>query len=59
MDQCMSEHCLYKPYLLWTVLNGIPVMIGSILVCFVEVGQFFLFFSYIRSFPVNVITQKR
>lgn len=36
VDQCISENCLYIPYLIWVVSNMVPVVIGSILVTYVE-----------------------
>ncbi|XP_017797738.1 PREDICTED: H(+)/Cl(-) exchange transporter 7 [Habropoda laboriosa] len=36
MDQCVTENCLFIPYLLWLVLNFLPVLIGAILVSYVE-----------------------
>ncbi|XP_046616599.1 H(+)/Cl(-) exchange transporter 7 isoform X1 [Neodiprion virginianus] len=36
IDQCISQNCLWLPYLLWLVMNLVPVLIGSILVAYVE-----------------------
>ncbi|XP_069690875.1 H(+)/Cl(-) exchange transporter 7 [Periplaneta americana] len=36
VDQCIEENCLYIPYFVWVVSNIIPVLIGSILVAYVE-----------------------
>jgi len=38
VDQCISENCLYIPYLIWVVSNMVPVVIGSLLVTYVEVS---------------------
>jgi len=38
VDHCISENCLYIPYLIWVVSNMVPVVIGSILVTYVEVS---------------------
>lgn len=32
----MAENCLWLPYLIWLGLNIIPVLIGAILVAYVE-----------------------
>ena len=34
MDHCYNNHCLYIPLLLWLLTNGVPVMIGSVLVTY-------------------------
>ena len=39
VDQCISENCLYIPYLIWVVSNMVPVFIGSLLVAYVEVSH--------------------
>ncbi|CAD1478227.1 unnamed protein product, partial [Heterotrigona itama] len=36
VDQCVTKHCLWLPYLLWLALNFAPVLIGAILVTYVE-----------------------
>ncbi|XP_076293210.1 chloride channel protein 7 [Lasioglossum baleicum] len=36
MDRCVVENCLWLPYLLWLVLNLVPILIGAILVAYVE-----------------------
>lgn len=36
VDQCVMEGCLWLPYMMWLVLNMIPVLIGAILVSYVE-----------------------
>lgn len=36
MDQCVARNCLWLPYLLWLALNFAPVLIGAILVSYVE-----------------------
>jgi len=38
VDQCISENCLYIPYLVWVISNMVPVVIGSFLVAYVEVS---------------------
>jgi hypothetical protein len=38
VDQCISENCLYIPYLIWVISNMVPVVIGSLLVAYVEVS---------------------
>jgi hypothetical protein len=38
VDQCISENCLYIPYLIWVISNMVPVLIGSLLVAYVEVS---------------------
>ncbi|XP_076640842.1 chloride channel protein 7 isoform X2 [Halictus rubicundus] len=36
MDECVVENCLWLPYLIWLVLNLVPILIGAILVAYVE-----------------------
>lgn len=36
VDRCIQENCLWLPYLLWLAMNLLPVLIGSILVAYVE-----------------------
>ncbi|XP_020707477.2 H(+)/Cl(-) exchange transporter 7 [Athalia rosae] len=36
VDQCVLENCLWLPYILWLVMNIVPVFIGSFLVAFIE-----------------------
>ncbi|XP_076626274.1 chloride channel protein 7 isoform X2 [Colletes latitarsis] len=36
MDQCVSKNCLWLPYLIWLVLNFVPVLIGALLVSYIE-----------------------
>nr|XP_033335693.1 H(+)/Cl(-) exchange transporter 7 [Megalopta genalis] len=36
MDQCVVENCLWLPYLLWLTLNLVPVLIGALLVSYIE-----------------------
>lgn len=36
VDQCVVENCLWLPYMIWIGLNIIPVLIGAILVAYVE-----------------------
>lgn len=36
VDQCVLGNCLWYPYAMWLVLNIIPVLVGSILVAYVE-----------------------
>ncbi|KOX81276.1 H(+)/Cl(-) exchange transporter 7 [Melipona quadrifasciata] len=36
VDQCVTKHCLWLPYLLWLALNFAPVLVGAILVTYVE-----------------------
>jgi hypothetical protein len=38
VDKCISDNCLYIPYLIWVVSNMVPVVIGSLLVAYVEVS---------------------
>jgi hypothetical protein len=37
VDQCITDNCLYIPYLIWVISNMVPVLIGSLLVAYVEV----------------------
>lgn len=32
----MTDGCLWLPYMMWVVLNVVPVLIGAILVTYVE-----------------------
>ncbi|XP_076240097.1 chloride channel protein 7 [Calliopsis andreniformis] len=36
VDQCVNDNCLWLPYLLWLALNLVPVLIGAVLVSYVE-----------------------
>ncbi|XP_053987126.1 H(+)/Cl(-) exchange transporter 7 [Hylaeus anthracinus] len=36
MDQCVSQNCLWLPYFIWLVLNLVPILIGAVLVSYVE-----------------------
>lgn len=36
VDQCISENCLYIPYLVLVISNMVPVVIGSLLVAYIE-----------------------
>ncbi|XP_018398180.1 PREDICTED: H(+)/Cl(-) exchange transporter 7 isoform X2 [Cyphomyrmex costatus] len=36
VDQCVKEGCLWLPYMMWLVLNIVPVFIGAILVSYIE-----------------------
>ncbi|XP_020283006.1 H(+)/Cl(-) exchange transporter 7 [Pseudomyrmex gracilis] len=36
VDQCVVEGCLWLPYFIWVLLNIGPVLIGAILVAYVE-----------------------
>ncbi|XP_043599053.1 H(+)/Cl(-) exchange transporter 7 isoform X3 [Bombus pyrosoma] len=36
VDQCVTTNCLWLPYLLWLALNFAPVLIGAILVSYIE-----------------------
>ncbi|KZC11809.1 H(+)/Cl(-) exchange transporter 7 [Dufourea novaeangliae] len=36
MDQCVLNSCLWLPYLIWLTLNLVPILIGAILVSYVE-----------------------
>ena len=36
VDQCVDNNCLWLPYLIWLALNFAPVLIGAILVAYVE-----------------------
>ncbi|XP_049852821.1 H(+)/Cl(-) exchange transporter 7 isoform X4 [Schistocerca gregaria] len=36
VDKCVWNYCLYIPFLIWIASNIIPVVIGSILVAYVE-----------------------
>ncbi|XP_046406212.1 H(+)/Cl(-) exchange transporter 7 [Ischnura elegans] len=36
VDNCVAKKCLIYPYLLWVAANIIPVIIGSVLVAYVE-----------------------
>lgn len=36
MDQCVVENCLWLPYILWLILNLVPILIGTLLVSYVE-----------------------
>lgn len=36
VDKCVEDKCLWLPYLIWVVLNLVPVFIGAILVAYVE-----------------------
>ncbi|XP_011346366.1 H(+)/Cl(-) exchange transporter 7 [Ooceraea biroi] len=36
VDHCMVEGCLWLPYTMWLVLNIVPVLIGAVLVSYVE-----------------------
>lgn len=36
VDECVTEGCIWLPYMLWLVLNMIPVLIGAILVSYIE-----------------------
>jgi hypothetical protein len=51
VDRCISENCLYIPYLIWVIYNMIPVAIGSLLVAYVEVkcvlGLVYLYLIYV------------
>ncbi|PSN34927.1 H(+)/Cl(-) exchange transporter 7 [Blattella germanica] len=38
VDKCVIDNCLYIPYLLWTALNIVFVLIGSVLVAYGEEG---------------------
>ncbi|XP_034191535.1 chloride channel protein 7 [Osmia lignaria lignaria] len=36
VDRCVENNCLWLPYLIWLALNFAPVLIGAILVAYVE-----------------------
>lgn len=36
VDHCVVNNCLWLPYLLWLTSNLIPVLIGAILVSYIE-----------------------
>lgn len=36
VDQCVVKGCLWLPYIMWLVLNIVPVLIGAILVSYIE-----------------------
>ncbi|XP_076679949.1 chloride channel protein 7 [Andrena cerasifolii] len=36
VDQCVLDNCLWLPYFIWVVLNSVPILIGAILVTYVE-----------------------
>ncbi|XP_029168122.1 H(+)/Cl(-) exchange transporter 7 [Nylanderia fulva] len=36
VDQCVVENCMWLPYMIWLVLNMVPVLIGAILVAYIE-----------------------
>ncbi|XP_033178530.1 H(+)/Cl(-) exchange transporter 7 [Bombus impatiens] len=36
VDQCVTTNCLWLPYLLWLAFNFAPVLIGAILVSYIE-----------------------
>ncbi|XP_031829641.1 chloride channel protein 7 [Nomia melanderi] len=36
MDQCILNNCLWLPYMIWLALNLLPVLIGAVLVSYVE-----------------------
>lgn len=36
MDECIIENCLWVPYIIWLVSNIVPVVIGAILVSYIE-----------------------
>ncbi|XP_070162948.1 H(+)/Cl(-) exchange transporter 7 [Polyergus mexicanus] len=36
VDQCAIRGCLWLPYIMWLVLNIVPVLIGAILVSYIE-----------------------
>lgn len=36
VDQCVMEGCLWLPYMMWLVLNVVPVFIGAVLVSYIE-----------------------
>ncbi|KAL0110500.1 hypothetical protein PUN28_013839 [Cardiocondyla obscurior] len=36
VDECVIEGCLWLPYIMWVLLNVIPVLIGAILVSYIE-----------------------
>ena len=44
IDHCMTEDCLYVPYLVWLGFNVGVISIGSFLVAFVEVIKTFIYF---------------
>lgn len=36
VDKCVIEGCIWVPYMMWLVLNVVPVLIGAILVSYIE-----------------------
>ncbi|EFN62069.1 Chloride channel protein 7 [Camponotus floridanus] len=36
VDKCAIEGCIWVPYMIWLVLNVVPVLIGAILVSYIE-----------------------
>ncbi|KMQ87630.1 h+ cl- exchange transporter 7-like protein [Lasius niger] len=36
VDQCVVEDCIWLPYTMWLMLNIVPVLIGAILVAYIE-----------------------
>ncbi|XP_072760356.1 H(+)/Cl(-) exchange transporter 7 [Anoplolepis gracilipes] len=36
VDQCVVEGCIWLPYVMWLLLNIVPVLIGAILVSYIE-----------------------
>lgn len=38
IDKCNERNCLWNPYLLLLAFNIVPVLIGSMLVTYVEVS---------------------
>jgi H+/Cl- antiporter ClcA len=36
VDHCVTGGCLWVPYLMWLVLNIVPVFIGAVLVSYIE-----------------------
>lgn len=36
MDKCVTNDCLWLPFVLWLITNLVPVLIGAILVTYIE-----------------------
>jgi hypothetical protein len=64
VDKCISENCLFIPYLIWVVSNMVPVVIGSLLVAYVEVSYrhrdvyFNSFYEFVREARFQILDFK-
>jgi chloride channel 7 len=43
VDKCVEDGCLIVPFLYWILCNVVPVLIGCLLVVYIEVSIYYIF----------------